>query len=93
MNRDDLARDRASKPSGSSNEKVNEEWAPLHRVFHRTLIIGCGSEWLVRFHDMLFDQSERYRYLSAAYEQIDRHTRDTTGEHAAIVHATGARDA
>lgn len=72
---------------------VNKEWAPLHRIFHRTLIMGCGSEWLVRFHDLLFDQTERYRHLSAAYEQIDRHTRDTSGEHEAIVRAAVARDA
>jgi DNA-binding GntR family transcriptional regulator len=76
------------------SRRVNDEWIGLHRDFHRTLVAGCGSEWLVRFHDLLFDQTERYRQLSTAYEQVDRlRVRDTPAEHAAIVRAAVARDA
>jgi DNA-binding GntR family transcriptional regulator len=68
-----------------------EEWQQLHRVFHRTLIAACGSEWLIRFHDLLFDQAIRYRSLTGTY-QLDMQ-RDVAAEHAAIVDAVIARDA
>jgi DNA-binding GntR family transcriptional regulator len=43
----------------------NPEWEPLHRAFHRALISGCGSRWLLNFCDQLADQHHRYRRLSA----------------------------
>ena len=43
----------------------NPEWEPLHRAFHRALIAGCGSRWLLSFCDQLADQHHRYRRLSA----------------------------
>jgi GntR family carbon starvation induced transcriptional regulator len=74
--------------------KVREEWQRLHRVFHRTLISACGSGWLMRFHDLLFDQTIRYRSVAAAYETARQDLRpDVAGEHARIVDAVIARDA
>lgn len=43
----------------------NPEWEPLHRAFHRALISGCGSRWLLGFCEQLADQHHRYRRLSA----------------------------
>lgn len=43
----------------------NPEWEPLHRGFHRALIAGCGSRWLLGFCEQLADQHHRYRRLSA----------------------------
>jgi len=43
----------------------NPQWEPLHRAFHRALIAGCGSQWLLNFCDQLADQHHRYRRLSA----------------------------
>lgn len=43
----------------------NPAWEPLHRAFHRALIAGCGSRWLLGFCDQLADQHHRYRRLSA----------------------------
>ena len=57
--------DRATRPIRPA---VRDEWQRLHRVFHRTLISACGSEWLMRFHDLLFDQTIRYRSIASAYE-------------------------
>ena len=73
---------------------VREEWQRLHRVFHRTLISACGSDWLMRFHDLLFDQTIRYRSVAAIYEseRVDL-PRDAHAEHAEIVMAAVARDA
>jgi len=43
----------------------NPAWEPLHRAFHRALVAGCGSRWLLAFCDQLADQHHRYRRLSA----------------------------
>ena len=43
----------------------NPEWEPHHRAFHRALIAGCGSGWLLGFCEQLADQHHRYRRLSA----------------------------
>lgn len=73
---------------------VRDEWQRLHRVFHRTLISACGSDWLMRFHDILFDQSVRCRAVASAYEtERDELRRDPIAEHAVIAEAVVARDA
>ena len=77
------------RDEGSPN--MRDEWQRLHRVFHRTLIGACGSEWLLRFHDLLFDQAIRYRSLAGIY-QLDLR-RNVEAEHADIVNAVIARDA
>ena len=74
--------------------QIREEWQRLHRIFHRTLIAACGSDWLMRFHDLLFDQTIRYRSVAAAYEtERCGLRRDVNAEHAEIVRAAVARDA
>jgi DNA-binding GntR family transcriptional regulator len=70
---------------------MREDWKRLHRTFHRTLIAACGSDWLIRFHDILYDQYERYRSLAGVY-QLDA-SRDVEREHEEIVRAVIARDA
>lgn len=63
-----LAHHRLAKtPRSLSSERFenNPDWEPLHRAFHRALISGCGSRWLLSFCDQLADQHHRYRRLSA----------------------------
>ncbi len=63
-----LAHHRLAKtPRSLSSERFedNPVWEPLHRAFHRALIGGCGSRWLLGFCDQLADQHHRYRRLSA----------------------------
>jgi DNA-binding GntR family transcriptional regulator len=62
----------------------NPEWEPRHRAFHRALIAGCGSRWLISFCDQLADQHQRYRRLSAARAY---RTRPVADEHRAILDA------
>ena len=69
---------------------MRADWQRLHRIFHRTLIAACGSEWLIRFHDLLYDQMIRYRSLAGAF-QLDLR-RNVRSEHADIVDAVIARD-
>ena len=68
----------------------NPEWEPRHRAFHRALIAGCGSRWLLNFCEQLADQHHRYRRLSAprAFGK-----RSVKSEHAALLEAALAGDA
>lgn len=58
----------ARTPRSLSDQRFedNPEWDPQHRAFHRALIAGCGSRWLLAFCDQLADQHQRYRRLAAA---------------------------
>lgn len=68
-----------------------ERLIELHAKFHYALVSACGSRWLMRFRDVLFEQSERYRRLSMA--QRGAATRDSMGEHRALMDAAIERDA
>jgi DNA-binding GntR family transcriptional regulator len=65
-------------------------WSVVHERFHRALIAACDSSWLLRFRQVLFEQSERYRSLTVSYPIGDR---DVGQEHAALAAATLDRDA
>lgn len=69
--------------------RLSEEWAAAHGTFHKALVAACDSEWLLRIRSMLFDQSDRYRRLSATSIRSDR---DVGGEHRLLMEATLARD-
>ena len=68
----------------------NEAWLLRHRIFHGALVGACGSSWLLRFRDSLYEQSERYRQLSIP---LDAGARDVDDEHRLIVEAALRRDA
>ncbi len=42
----------------------NPAWEDAHRVFHSSLIAACGSRWLIRYCEQLFDAADCYRHLS-----------------------------
>jgi DNA-binding GntR family transcriptional regulator len=65
-----------------------ERWRTLHQRYHQALVAGCRSDWLLRFRHILFEQSERYRFLAYGVQP-----RDIEGEHQSIMQATLARDA
>lgn len=56
---------RTPRSLSDSRFEDNPDWEPLHRAFHRALIAGCGSRWLLSFCEQLADQHHRYRRLSA----------------------------
>ena len=66
-------------------------WERANRQFHMALISGCPSRWLLRFTELLYDQSQRYRHRTVLRRPIPR--RGLSGEHTEIVAATLARDA
>lgn len=55
----------APRSLSDSRFEDNPAWEPLHRAFHRALIAGCGSRWMLAFCEQLADQHHRYRRLSA----------------------------
>ncbi len=73
----------------SRTPKFTAEWIGQHRVFHDALVAACGSQWLMRFHGMLHESSERYRQLAGASPERKA---DIDGEHAAIADAAINRD-
>jgi DNA-binding GntR family transcriptional regulator len=88
-----LAWHRLSKTRRSLSETdldSNPEWERLHRLFHRQLIIGCGSRWLIAYCDQQVDLLYRYRQLSARKAFPTRNLHD---EHEAITRAVVDGDA
>ena len=68
----------------------NEAWTAMHGQFHAALVSACGLQWLMRFRNTLYEQSERYRRMAVAIKSSGR---DIDGEHRAIVEAVLAGDA
>lgn len=65
------------------------KWETEHAKLHAALLAACESPLLLKFHALLFEQSERYRRLSISYAK----DRDIGGEHEALVRAALDRDA
>ncbi|GGW95496.1 GntR family transcriptional regulator [Streptomyces malachitofuscus] len=82
-----VARTPAYEPG--EGEHYSQAWAEAHRVFHRTLLEGCGNPVLLETFDRMWTASELARRWSA------RRTpgRDGTDEHRRLEEAALARDA
>lgn len=73
----------------SQAEPDIQEWEVRNREFHLALVSCCHSPWLMRFHEILYDQHKRYRNLA----RIERSTRrNVHDEHTAICDAALAKD-
>jgi DNA-binding GntR family transcriptional regulator len=86
-----LALHRLSKASRPADVPASADgvWERLHRDFHGALVSGCGSRWVRRICEQLFDSAERYRLLAA--HQIPQ--RNELDEHRAIAEACLSRNA
>lgn len=73
------------------SEEVVAQWGVAHRQFHEALLSGCASPWTLRLCRLLYDQSERYRNLSA--QPGKESGRNITQEHKDLADAALARDA
>lgn len=82
----------AKAPRSLSTETfvTNPEWERLHRAFHRQLIAGCGSKYLISYCEQLADLLYRYRQLSIRRAFQSRNVRD---EHETILRAVVDGDA
>jgi DNA-binding GntR family transcriptional regulator len=73
-----LALHRLSKTRrGEPGHGRNIDWEERHKAFHMALVGGCGTRWITRISEQLFDASERYRLLGADYvaegNELDEH--------------------
>ncbi len=64
-------------------------WTVVHRDFHFALVSACESQWLLRFHSILFHQADRYRLLSLRHRPKSSSRKE---EHRAIAEAALGRD-
>lgn len=65
------------------------EWEMRNRDFHLALVSCCPSNWLMRFHETLYDQHKRYRNIARIHNNARR---DVHAEHTAICEAALARN-
>jgi DNA-binding GntR family transcriptional regulator len=75
---------------GKDGASFNGEFAKAHAIFHEVLAAGCGSPWLMQLRQILFNQSERYRWYATA---IAKEKRDLEKEHRDIAAAVLAGNA
>jgi DNA-binding GntR family transcriptional regulator len=64
-------------------------WIDSHRAFHTALISACGSDRLLAASSAMFDQSQRYRALSARHRVMPRNSR---AEHRRLAEAALRHD-
>ncbi len=82
-----LARTSPFEPG--EGEHYTEAWAEAHRLFHRTLLEGCGNDTLLETFDRMWTASELARRFSARRNA----GRDHAAEHRRLEEAALARDA
>ncbi|WP_367318252.1 GntR family transcriptional regulator [Streptomyces sp. HUAS ZL42] len=82
-----LARTPAYVPE--EGEYYSSAWSEAHRVFHRTLLDGCGNPVLLETFDRMWTASELARRWSA-HRRPDR---EHVGEHRRLEEAALTRDA
>ncbi len=75
----------------TDRERVNDTWVAAHAYFHEALLSGCKNNRLRSMAKALRDSAELYRRWSLPLGH-ESATRDVSGEHAAILEATLARD-
>jgi DNA-binding GntR family transcriptional regulator len=71
---------------------INPAWEIAHRAFHRGLLEGCGSRWIVGFCDQLFDVADLYRQVARSTPAALERAREDD-EHRPIMEAAVARNA
>lgn len=76
--------------AGTGPNIPDNNWAHWHRTFHDSLVAACPSIKLEQIRQSLFEQSERYRFLSAARRKTKR---DKLNEHKKLMDAVLERDA
>jgi GntR family transcriptional regulator, carbon starvation induced regulator len=67
------------------------EWVQRHREFHESLVAACPGRWLLQLRSMMFDQLDRYRFVTK--RKAGYAGRQKFDEHREIMEATVARDA
>jgi DNA-binding GntR family transcriptional regulator len=80
---------RTAERAPGDEVRLSDDWSREHHVYHSALVSACDSEVLLRIRATLFEQSERYRRLSAPLADTER---DIEREHRALTDAVLGRD-
>lgn len=78
------------KEGGDPASPEAQHWGACHTDFHRALIAGCGSEWLMYFSRLMYEKSDRYRMLVTFSRPPG--SRNPLAEHEALMNAAIKRD-
>ena len=70
-------------------QRCSDAYMAAHAAFHEAVVAACTSRWLLNLRQLLFAQTERYRWLSKPLAKVDR---DVNAEHSNIAAAALARD-
>lgn len=65
------------------------EWELRNQAFHEALVSASPSPWILRLRSLLYQQSRRYRWLSAVRTEVSNTVHE---EHQAIFEAALRRD-
>lgn len=76
----------------TADDKDVWELEQRHHAFHRALLEGCGSDWLLEFFERLYAATERYRIPVLIGADVPT-GRDIQAEHTALADAVIGRDA
>lgn len=82
---------RTPRDSSTDGLHQSEEWADVHRAFHRQLLVACDSPTILEISDQLQATTELIRV--SAGPVVRSRKRDVAREHELIVEAVLARDA
>ena len=80
---------RAHRQSEAKSFAWSQAWEDRNREFHDALCSACGSVWLLRLQQQLYEQSERYRHITFDKPRVPR---DGDAEHKAMMDACLARN-
>ncbi len=69
----------------------HSDWVQRHRDFHESIVAACTGRWLFKLRSIMFDQLDRYRFVTKRAPQGIGETKFE--EHRKIMVATLARDA
>ncbi|MEJ8476120.1 FCD domain-containing protein [Roseibium algae] len=48
----------------SERMERHTDWVKRHRDFHESIVAACQGKWLFRLRSLMFDQLDRYRFLT-----------------------------
>lgn len=81
---------RTPQMDAADPERIADDWARAHQMFHQALLEGCPNRRLVMIAESLRDSAELYRRWSVP---LGSTARDIAAEHQELVDAVSARDA
>jgi DNA-binding GntR family transcriptional regulator len=81
---------RTPQMDSADPQRISDDWARAHQMFHQALLEGCPNPRLVMIAESLRDSAELYRRWSVP---LGSTARDIASEHQDLVDAVCARDA